>query len=100
MVGGSRAKRITLRPSRWTDFACAWVRLREISRLPMAQVQSCSPGEFGKRLKDHLPLSGFADRFVAKGKFSSRLASMPVKLITHPEPGLLGAAAAYAQKLR
>jgi glucokinase len=57
-------------------------------------------GGIGKRLKDHLPLSGFADRFVAKGRFSSRLASMPVKLITHPEPGLLGAAAAYAQKLR
>jgi glucokinase len=57
-------------------------------------------GGIGKRLKDHLPRSGFADRFAAKGRFSSRLASMPVKLITHPEPGLLGAAAAYAQKLR
>jgi len=57
-------------------------------------------GGIGKRLKNYLPRSGFADRFVAKGRFSSRLASMPVKLITHPEPGLLGAAAAYAQKLR
>jgi len=54
-------------------------------------------GGIGKRLKDHLPASGFADRFVAKGRFSSRLASIPVKLITHPEPGLLGAAAAYAR---
>jgi len=57
-------------------------------------------GGIGKRLKDCLPNSGFADRFVAKGRFSSRLAAMPVKLIMHPEPGLLGAAAAYAQKLR
>ena len=57
-------------------------------------------GGIGKRLKDFLPNSGFADRFVAKGRFSSRLASMPVKLITHPEPGLLGAAAAYTQALR
>jgi len=56
-------------------------------------------GGIGKRLKNYLPSSGFADRFVAKGRFSSRLASMPVKLITHPEPGLLGATAAYAQKL-
>jgi len=57
-------------------------------------------GGIGKRLKDYLPNSGFGDRFTAKGRFSPRLASMPVKLITHPEPGLLGAAAAYAQRLR
>ncbi|WP_028969346.1 glucokinase [Sphingomonas sp. URHD0057] len=57
-------------------------------------------GGIGKRLKDYLPGSGFADRFAAKGRFSSRLAAMPVKLITHPEPGLLGAAAAYVQKSR
>jgi len=57
-------------------------------------------GGVGKRLKDHLPNSGFADRFIAKGRFSSRLASMPVKLITHPEPGLLGAAAGYVQRLK
>jgi glucokinase len=26
------------------------------------------------------------------------MAAMPVKLITHPQPGLFGAAAAFAQK--
>lgn len=57
-------------------------------------------GGIGKRLKNYLPHSGFADRFIAKGRFSSRLASMPVKLINYPEPGLLGAAAAYAQMAR
>ena len=40
--------------------------------------------------------SGFAQRFVAKGRFEMMMAGMPIKLITHPSPGLLGAAAAFA----
>lgn len=44
------------------------------------------------RLAEILPETGFARRFAAKGRFQSMLAEMPVKLITHPEPGLLGAA--------
>jgi glucokinase len=54
-------------------------------------------GGVGLRLADHLARSGFQERFVAKGRFRSRMADMPVKLITHPQPGLLGAAAAFAQ---
>lgn len=54
-------------------------------------------GGLGYRLKDRLLTSGFAQRFVAKGRFQSLMASIPVKLITHPQPGLYGAAAAYAQ---
>lgn len=53
-------------------------------------------GGLGLRLTDHLPRSGFRDRFIAKGRFERRLAEMPVKLITHPQPGLFGAAAAFA----
>lgn len=53
-------------------------------------------GGLGLRLADHLSRSGFGDRFVAKGRFEGRLAAMPVKLITCPQPGLFGAAAAYA----
>lgn len=53
-------------------------------------------GGLGFRLKDILIRSGFASRFVAKGRFESLMASLPVKIITHPEPGLLGAAAAFA----
>jgi glucokinase len=53
-------------------------------------------GGLGLRLADHLPRSGFAARFIAKGRFERRMADMPVKLITHPQPGLLGAAAAFA----
>jgi glucokinase len=53
-------------------------------------------GGLGQRLVTHLPRSGFRDRFVAKGRFTGRMEAMPVKIITHPEPGLFGAAAAFA----
>ncbi len=54
-------------------------------------------GGLGLRIKDRLHDSGFDDRFVAKGRFRSLMAAIPVKLITHPQPGLFGAAAAFAQ---
>lgn len=54
-------------------------------------------GGLGLRIKDTLLRSGFADRFRAKGRFEQLMAAMPVKLITHPQPGLFGAAAAFAQ---
>ena len=54
-------------------------------------------GGLGLRIKDTLARSGFADRFCAKGRFEALMAAMPVKLITHPQPGLFGAAAAFAQ---
>jgi glucokinase len=55
-------------------------------------------GGLGLRLAEHLPRSGFAQRFVAKGRFESLMSRVPVKLITHPQPGLFGAAAAFARK--
>ena len=55
-------------------------------------------GGLGLRIKDRLLRSGFDQRFVAKGRFQSLMASLPVKLIIHPQPGLFGAAAAYAQE--
>ncbi len=54
-------------------------------------------GGLGLRIKDTLVRSGFAERFCAKGRFEGLMAAMPVKLITHPQPGLFGAAAAFAQ---
>lgn len=57
-------------------------------------------GGLGLRLADHLPRSGFAQRFVAKGRFERMMSDIPVKLITHPQPGLYGAAAAFAQEHR
>ena len=53
-------------------------------------------GGVGQRVADHLPTSGFASRFVAKGRFEGRMQDIPVKLVTHPQPGLFGAAAAFA----
>lgn len=55
-------------------------------------------GGLGYRIKDKLLRSGFDQRFVAKGRFQSLMARIPVKLITHPQPGLFGAAAAFAQE--
>jgi len=55
-------------------------------------------GGLGLRIRDRLLSSGFAHRFVAKGRFQSMMAAIPVKLITHPQPGLFGAAAAFAQE--
>ncbi len=55
-------------------------------------------GGLGLRLKDTLARSGFAERFCAKGRFEGLMASLPVKLITHPQPGLFGAAAAFAKE--
>lgn len=55
-------------------------------------------GGIGLRLAEHLPQSGFAERFSAKGRYRTLMQSLPVKLITHPEPGLFGAAAAFAKE--
>lgn len=54
-------------------------------------------GGLGLRIKDILLRSGFDERFRAKGRFEKLMASIPVKLITHPQPGLFGAAAAFAR---
>ena len=53
-------------------------------------------GGLGARIADHLPQSGFAQRFAAKGRFETMMAAIPVKLITLEQPGLFGAAAAFA----
>ncbi|WP_219893288.1 glucokinase [Aquisediminimonas profunda] len=55
-------------------------------------------GGLGLRIKDALLRSGFAERFCAKGRFEAMMSQIPVKLITHPQPGLFGAAAAFAME--
>jgi glucokinase len=57
-------------------------------------------GGLGLRLAGHLPRLGFAAWFRAKGRFEAKMAALPVRLITHPQPGLLGAAAAFAAEHR
>jgi glucokinase len=54
-------------------------------------------GGLGLRLADYLPTSDFAARFAAKGRYQSVMAALPVKLLTHAQPGLYGAAAAFAE---
>jgi glucokinase len=45
-----------------------------------------------------LPNSGFAQRLTAKGRYTEMMANLPVWLIAHPQPGLFGAAAAFAAR--
>ncbi len=53
-------------------------------------------GGIGFRLVDVLGKSGFAQRFTAKGRFESFMAKIPVKVMTYRQPGIFGAAAAFA----
>lgn len=55
-------------------------------------------GGLGLRLREHLPVSGFAEGLADKGEYRSILEQLPVKLLAHPEPGLFGAAAAFAAR--
>jgi glucokinase len=52
-------------------------------------------GGLGLRVADRLGASGFARCFVAKGRMEGLMRSIPVRLISHPQPGLYGAAAAF-----
>lgn len=54
-------------------------------------------GGLGLRLRETLRQSGFAERFRCKGRYEQLMGALPVRLITHPEPGLYGAAAAFAK---
>ncbi len=55
-------------------------------------------GGVGARIAGMLPTSGFAARFAAKGRFESLMATIPVKLMTDPRAGLIGAAAAFLEE--
>lgn len=55
-------------------------------------------GGLSYRLKDRFASSGFCERFIIKGRFERRMESIPVRLINHPQPGLYGAAAAFARE--
>ncbi len=46
------------------------------------------------RFLPFLRSSGFRERFLAKGRFAAYLESVAIQVITHPHPGLLGAAVA------
>lgn len=52
-------------------------------------------GGLANRIADRLRSPLFAGRFIAKGRYRARMESIPVRLATYDEPGLLGAAVAF-----
>jgi glucokinase len=56
-------------------------------------------GGLSNRTADILRASGFHARFTAKGRFATRMANIPIWLVTHPYPGLIGAAASFRHRL-
>lgn len=54
-------------------------------------------GGLTNRLLHLIPGSGFHARFCDKARYRPRMETIPVKLVTHPQPGLFGAAAAFAR---
>ncbi len=55
-------------------------------------------GGLGNRIADQLLVSGFRDRFTAKGRFQSLMEQISVKQFFNEEPGLYGAAAAFLKE--
>lgn len=51
-----------------------------------------------RRMADKLRSAAFAARFTAKGRYRARLEGIPVRLVLHDEPGLLGAAVAFQRE--
>ncbi len=56
-------------------------------------------GGLARRMADQLRSPAFRDRFVAKGRYRQRMEAIPVRLVTADEPGLLGAALAFAEQV-
>jgi glucokinase len=57
-------------------------------------------GGLSNRIRDRLAGPLFNERFRAKGRFERRMARFPVRLATHDDPGLLGAAVAFQEDMR
>jgi glucokinase len=55
-------------------------------------------GGLSNRAKTRLRASGFHARFIDKGRYTTRMQQIPVRLVTHMHTGLVGAVAAFAQE--
>lgn len=55
-------------------------------------------GGLGQRVREQLREPAFHEAFLDKGRYRKMMAAMSIKLIVHPQPGLLGAAAAFARE--
>jgi glucokinase len=54
-------------------------------------------GGLANRIRHLLQSRPFHERFCAKGRYAQRMARFPIRLALHDQPGLLGAAAAFAR---
>jgi glucokinase len=52
-------------------------------------------GGLGQRLQQHLCAPAFHKAFIAKGRYTKLMKAIPLSLVQHPQPGLLGAAFAH-----
>jgi len=52
-------------------------------------------GGLGQRLQRHLCAPAFHRSFIDKGRYVAMMEDMPISLVRHPQPGLLGAALAH-----
>jgi glucokinase len=57
-------------------------------------------GSLAGRIRHWLDRDPFVRRFVRKGRFEARMRAIPIRLFTPQQPGLLGAAVAYARHAR
>jgi glucokinase len=55
-------------------------------------------GGLANRIRHLLKSPAFEARFTAKGRYRERMQRTPVRLLTEPEPGLLGAAIAFERE--
>lgn len=55
-------------------------------------------GGLANRLQDRLQAPAFHARFCAKGRYAPRMQRFPIRLARHEQPGLFGAAVAYAME--
>lgn len=55
-------------------------------------------GGLTNRLLPLISSSGFHARFCDKARYRARMETVPVRLVTHTQPGLFGAAAAFAKE--
>ena len=55
-------------------------------------------GGLANRIVHLLQSPAFEARFTAKGRYRARMQRTPVRLVTEPEPGLLGAAIAFERE--
>ncbi|KPP88920.1 glucokinase [Erythrobacter sp. HL-111] len=52
-------------------------------------------GGLGQRLERHLCEPAFHEAFIDKGRYAAMMKAIPLALVKHPQPGLLGAALAH-----